>query len=315
MSASGFTPIQLYRSATPGATPSAGNLTDGELAVNTADEKLFFKNSSGSVVSMAVSAAGTVTSVAASGGTTGLTFSGSPITTSGTLTLSGTLAVANGGTGATTAGTARTNLGATTVGGNMFTLTNPSAITFPRFNADNTVSALDAATFRTAIGVGTGAGTVTSVALSGGTTGLTVSGSPITTSGTITLAGTLAVANGGTGTTTSTGTGSTVRSDAPVFTGLVQFRASSLAFNFGSDGVTGLRGGAGQIDIMCGAAPSAFITEPRFKMNTVFSLETGGAPASASATGTTGDISFDSSYIYVCVATNTWKRTAISTWP
>jgi hypothetical protein len=45
---------------------------------------------------------GTVTSVAASGGTTGLTFTGSPITTSGTLTLGGTLAVANGGTGATT---------------------------------------------------------------------------------------------------------------------------------------------------------------------------------------------------------------------
>ena len=46
-------------------------------------------------------------------------------------------------------------------------------------------------------------GTVTSVALSGGTTGFTVTGSPITTSGTITLAGTLAVANGGTGTTTA----------------------------------------------------------------------------------------------------------------
>jgi hypothetical protein len=44
---------------------------------------------------------GTVTSVAASGGTTGLTFTGSPITTSGTLTLGGTLAVANGGTGQT----------------------------------------------------------------------------------------------------------------------------------------------------------------------------------------------------------------------
>ena len=49
-------------------------------------------------------------------------------------------------------------------------------------------------------GSGGGSGTVTSVALSGGTTGLTVTGSPITTSGTITLAGTLAVANGGTGT-------------------------------------------------------------------------------------------------------------------
>lgn len=37
-------------------------------------------------------------------------------------------------------------------------------------------------------------------------------------------------------------------------------------------------------------------------------------PASAGAPGTTGDICWDSSYIYVCVATDTWKRTAISTW-
>jgi hypothetical protein len=46
---------------------------------------------------------------------------------------------------------------------------------------------------------------VTSVDVSGGTTGLTTSGGPIITSGTITLAGTLAVANGGTGATTLTG--------------------------------------------------------------------------------------------------------------
>jgi len=44
-----------------------------------------------------------------------------------------------------------------------------------------------------------GAGTVTSVDVSGGSTGLTTSGGPITGSGTITLAGTLAAANGGTG--------------------------------------------------------------------------------------------------------------------
>ena len=49
-----------------------------------------------------------------------------------------------------------------------------------------------------------GAGTVTSVDVSGGTTGLTTSGGPITTSGTITIAGTLAVANGGTGATDAT---------------------------------------------------------------------------------------------------------------
>lgn len=48
-------------------------------------------------------------------------------------------------------------------------------------------------------------GTVTSVDVSGGTTGLTTSGGPVTSSGTITLAGTLAVTNGGTGAATLTG--------------------------------------------------------------------------------------------------------------
>lgn len=55
--------------------------------------------------------AGTVTSVAVSGGTTGLSTSGGPVTTSGTITLAGTLAVANGGTGGTTAATGRNGLG------------------------------------------------------------------------------------------------------------------------------------------------------------------------------------------------------------
>ena len=37
-------------------------------------------------------------------------------------------------------------------------------------------------------------------------------------------------------------------------------------------------------------------------------------PSDASSTGTAGQIAIDSNYIYVCVATNTWKRAAISTW-
>ena len=54
---------------------------------------------------------GTVTSVDGSGGTTGLTLTGGPITGSGTLTIGGVLDLDNGGTGATTAAGARTNLG------------------------------------------------------------------------------------------------------------------------------------------------------------------------------------------------------------
>lgn len=98
------------------------------------------------------------------------------------------LAVANGGTGSTTASGARTNLGATTVGGNFFTLANPSAITFIRVNADNTVSTLDAATFRTAIGAGTGGGSVTSVSGTGTVNGISLSGT-VTSSGSLTLSG------------------------------------------------------------------------------------------------------------------------------
>lgn len=54
---------------------------------------------------------GTVKSINVSGGSTGLTFSGGPITETGSLTLGGTLALANGGTGATTQAGARTSLG------------------------------------------------------------------------------------------------------------------------------------------------------------------------------------------------------------
>lgn len=105
------------------------------------------------------------------------------------------LAVADGGTGASDAAGARTNLGATTLGANVFTLPNPSAITFPRFNADNTVSALNAADFRTAIGAGTGGGSVSSVSGTGTVSGLTLSGT-VTTSGSLTLGGTLVLTSG-----------------------------------------------------------------------------------------------------------------------
>jgi hypothetical protein len=122
---------------------------------------------------------GTVTSVDMTV-PTGLSVSGNPITTSGTLAVTYSAGYAipttakqtewdtayserlqwDGGTTNLVAATGRTSLGATTVGGNFFTLPNPSAITFVQINADNTITTMDAPTFRTAIGAGTGSGDV-----------------------------------------------------------------------------------------------------------------------------------------------------------
>jgi len=43
-------------------------------------------------------------------------------------------------------------------------------------------------------------------------------------------------------------------------------------------------------------------------------IATAKTPASATDTGSAGEICWDANYIYVCTATNTWKRTAIATW-
>lgn len=100
------------------------------------------------------------------------------------------LSVTQGGTGGTTQSSARTGLGATTIGANLFTLANPGSVTFPQFNADNTVSALTASAFRTAIGAGSGTGTVTSVSGTGSVNGLTLTGT-VTSSGNLTLGGSI----------------------------------------------------------------------------------------------------------------------------
>lgn len=56
MAQSGYTAIQLYSSPTPGATPAATALTNGELALNAADGKLFYKDTAGNTQVIADSA-------------------------------------------------------------------------------------------------------------------------------------------------------------------------------------------------------------------------------------------------------------------
>lgn len=108
-------------------------------------------------------ATGTVTSVALTSATGGVTIGGSPVTTSGNLTLAINTATAaqNGllssSDFATFAGK-QNAIGLTTVGTNLATLPNPSAVRYLRINAGNDVSALTLDQLKTDLGLAVGGG-------------------------------------------------------------------------------------------------------------------------------------------------------------
>jgi hypothetical protein len=209
MAQTNYTPIQLYYSTTAAAVPLAANLAQGELAINIADGKLYYENSSGVVTLLASST--TVTN-SFSAGTTGFTPS---TATTGAVTLAGTLITSNGGTGLSSytagdlsyyaSGTALTKLAIGTAG-QFLTSTG----TAPQWS---TLSGVAVTTF------------------SAGTTGFTPSSA---TSGAVTLAGTLATTNGGTGLTSFTSGGVVYASSSSALA-----TGSALTFDGSTFGVTG----------------------------------------------------------------------------
>ncbi len=180
------------------ASPSNTSFVDAPVSADT-----FLKWDGAAFAWGTVAGAGTVTSVSGAGTVNGITLTGT-VTSSGNLTLggalsgvslatqvTGTLPVLNGGTGATDASTARSNLSAAASGANTditsVALTTGTISTAPSANTDianklyvDTAAATGVASF------------------SAGTTGFTPNSA---TTGAVTLAGTLAVANGGTGIT------------------------------------------------------------------------------------------------------------------
>ena len=71
MAASGYTPISLYYSTTATQAPSAGNLVNGELAINITDKKLYAKDNSGNVFVLADASSGGTTATNLAGGAAG----------------------------------------------------------------------------------------------------------------------------------------------------------------------------------------------------------------------------------------------------
>jgi hypothetical protein len=98
MAQAGYTPIQLYYSTTTTNTPAAGDLANGELAINIPDGKLFYND--GGTVKVIASTASTTNVSSFQTSLSGLTPS---TATTGAVTLAGTLGVTSGGTGSSTA--------------------------------------------------------------------------------------------------------------------------------------------------------------------------------------------------------------------
>ena len=152
MAQTGFTPLQLYYSATTTNVPLVANLAAGELAINTVDGKLFYKDSSN-----ALQVIGWKTTPTTAGGTGLTSYTAGDLSYYATGTTLTKIAIGTAGQVLSSSGTAPQWVDLSTVGVNT---------------------------------------------ISFGSTGLT----PATaTGGAVTVAGTLVVANGGTGSATASG--------------------------------------------------------------------------------------------------------------
>ena len=97
---------------------------------------------------------------------------------------------------------------------------------------------------------------------------------------------------------------------------LIMF-ASGVYIEYTSGNYNFVNSGGNRLQITSDGKIGIGTSSPTAKLDAntdVIRIRTAKTPASASDTGNAGDICWDASYIYICTATNTWKRAAISTW-
>lgn len=85
-----------------------------------------------------------------------------------------------------------------------------------------------------------------------------------------------------------------------------------LIKDYGTNSVTGGTKLLGSQESISGSAESTSNFTVDAMDSYLSSVRIASAPATSSDAGTAGEYAIDSAYIYCCVATNSWKRAALS---
>lgn len=330
--------LRHKRSSTASAVPSAGSLAAGELAVNTADGRVYLKRDDNAVIDVGATRAHTHATTDIVGLGTIATQAASSVAVTGG-TINGT------SVGATTASTGAFTTVTTT--GNVGIGTASPTQRLDVWGAIQSTANVAQARLLTASGVGWRIVTASSgttfdeFLIQGSTDGFaTVAATPLR----ISTAG-----NVGIGTGTPAARLDVRRTNNYTVLGDGQFTSAEFGPREQNDGFCSVRyswstyGSGNNWGMDCGSDRMTFaqiVSHTRTEWMTLRSnnlgigtnnptlssgvglhisgstmrLGTARTPASSTATGNTGEICWDSSYLYVCTATNTWRRIAHSSW-